>query len=301
MSKRTPRPASIVVPLLCLGMAACVHVQQSTRFSGPASLTVEEVAKELVVCGHEPAVTDVRAGLVQTRWEDTGFLYGFVQEREASIFRRYTVTLTRGAADTSVAVRADVKRCPKGAEVSANNELRGACERLDGLVEQHQSELDALGARLHKALAVSPGHPRTARMRLAVVVFDIRFPAGMLQPDSVEQLTEYLATRLAETGLFAVVPRDELRKLLDAEKKRSYEELYSPEFQIELGRAVAAEKSLATRVLEVGDGCTVTARLYDLKTETAEQAAAVKAACSTEAMPAALDELTRLLVDRVRR
>jgi hypothetical protein len=71
--------------------------------------------------------------------------------------------------------------------------------------------------------------------------------------------------------------------------------------QIELGKALAAEKTLATKILRLGPSCTLTSALYDLKTETAESAASVHSDCSLGAVAQALDRLVRALGDQADR
>ena len=62
------------------------------------------------------------------------------------------------------------------------------------------------------------------------------------------------------------------------QKKETYKSCYDQSCQIEMGRELAAEKTLATWVLKVGETCQVTATLYDLKKGTTELAAIHEAA-----------------------
>jgi hypothetical protein len=107
-----------------------------------------------------------------------------------------------------------------------------------------------------------------------VAVFDLQDGArkGRLPDDSLDQLTDYLAALLTERVGYRVVPRDQLRARLAEQKTESFRQCFDQSCQIELGRALAAEKSLAAKVLHFGSKCAVTAVLYDLRSETTERA-----------------------------
>jgi hypothetical protein len=109
-----------------------------------------------------------------------------------------------------------------------------------------------------------------------VAVFDIQDPSKKLpKAEDRDQLTEYLAAQLTELAGFRVVPRDQLRARLLQQKTAGYQQCYDQSCQLELGKAMAAEKSLSTKLLKVGRRCALTASLYDLKTETTEAATTV--------------------------
>ena len=103
-----------------------------------------------------------------------------------------------------------------------------------------------------------------------------------------ESLSNYLATRLAETGAFQVMPGEEIRKRLGEKKKESYKECYDRSCQIDLGREMAAEKSLSTQLSRMGSKCTLTMTMYDLKKAAAEAAATERGGCDTDGIMALL-------------
>ncbi|HSA24008.1 MAG TPA: hypothetical protein P5076_21290, partial [Myxococcota bacterium] len=85
-----------------------------------------------------------------------------------------------------------------------------------------------------------------------VAVFDIQDASRMLpRAEDRDQLTEYLAAQLTELAGFRVVPRDQLRARLQQQKTVGYQQCYDQSCQIELGKAMAAEKSLSTKLLKV--------------------------------------------------
>lgn len=139
--------------LAALALAGCTTPQRPFQFiAPPLPDAADAAARALAANGHAPASIDRQAGIVLTKWEDTGFNYGFVQNQPASIVRRFTVTLAPGPAGTNVVVRMDAKRCQKGGFTIGDLDVRGPCEALDGILEQQQREVDQLGLSLRQAL-----------------------------------------------------------------------------------------------------------------------------------------------------
>ena len=106
--------------------------------------------------------------------------------------------------------------------------------------------------RMFSAIVLSvllvPASPH-AGQRPIVAVFDMEDKGSGLAPNSLFNLTEYLAARLTEEG-YQVIPRDEIRSRLKEQKTESFKECYDQSCQIELGRELAAEKTLSPRVLK---------------------------------------------------
>jgi hypothetical protein len=111
-----------------------------------------------------------------------------------------------------------------------------------------------------------------ARAKSIVAVFDIQFAKGVSTSESKEALTDYLAVRVAATGAFRVIPRSQIKQRLTRLKVESYKDCYDQSCQIELGRELAANKSLATRVMVMGGQCVLALTLFDLKKATTELA-----------------------------
>jgi len=124
--------------------------------------------------------------------------------------------------------------------------------------------------------------PAQQRKAPFVAVFDIEIKGIDLSDDERESLSNYLATRMAETGAFQVIPREEIRKRLWEKKKESYKECVERSCQIALGKEVAAEKSLSTQLSRLGAKCTLTMTLFDLKKAATEAAATERGGCDTE-------------------
>jgi hypothetical protein len=229
-----------------------------------------------------------------------------------SYYSRYFVRLERAAAGrvaidgVGVPVLGGEMACPASvaAELGCRAPLlsRGGDEDLATSVKREwgydvsgASEAEILQGLLDE-LRRAPRTSGSASSRRAIVaVFDVDDQARALRAAALAQLTEYLATKVTQAG-YQVVPRDQLRSRISAEKRESYKSCFEQRCQIELGRALAAQKSLATKLLRVGGQCVLTSQLYDLKTETAERAASAKSAsCGEGALLVAIDELARQL------
>jgi hypothetical protein len=113
--------------------------------------------------------------------------------------------------------------------------------------------------------------------------------------DRTGKFTDYLSAQLAESGAFRVIPGTALRARLREEKRESYKECYDRECQIEIGRELAAKKSVSTAVMTVGTLCLVTAVLYDLRRAASEAGASADGACDDNALTASLTIVARKL------
>jgi hypothetical protein len=124
-----------------------------------------------------------------------------------------------------------------------------------------------------------------------VAVFDIQDASKKHDKDALQQLTNYLGTLLTQSGAYKVIPQDQLRKNLLDEKKGSYKECFDERCRIELGKAMSAEKTLATTLIQVGSKCAVTSNLFDLKTETTDKGASVETGCSPDELLSAMKSI----------
>ena len=93
-----------------------------------------------------------RVGVIQTRWEDTGFGFGYVQREPATIVRRYVAALQQTPQGTIVTIRGEAQKCAQGGFSVGDTDVRGPCERLSGLIDQHQADLEVLGQRVQESL-----------------------------------------------------------------------------------------------------------------------------------------------------
>jgi hypothetical protein len=119
---------------------------------------------------------------------------------------------------------------------------------------------------------------------VVLAVFDVVDASRSLDPSTLDQLTDYLATRVAEALGYRVVPRDQIRARLAEGKAASYKACVDQSCQIELGKALAAQTRRSC-------SCALTGTLYDLRTETTAAAASTRTNCSSDALLSGIDQL----------
>ena len=135
----------------------------------------------------------------------------------------------------------------------------------------------------------------SAAPRPVVAIFDVEDRGAQLSPQRLDSLAHLISARLSEGGRFEVVPRSEVRSALRTQKLESFKECYDERCQIEVGKELAAQKTLATRITRFGKQCLVSVQLFDLKKSTAEAARTEKGACEEEAILKSLERALQAL------
>jgi len=128
-----------------------------------------------------------------------------------------------------------------------------------------------------------------------VAVYDIHNLGTPLSPNVVKRLGDYLAGRLAMCPRFAVAPRDQLREQLAGQRTESRRDCYDQSCQIEFGKLLSADKSLATSLIKLGRVCVVTSSLYDVRTETTDGAADEEGLCTEDGIRQSLKTVISML------
>lgn len=123
-----------------------------------------------------------------------------------------------------------------------------------------------------------------------IAVFDIENQGAPLDADTVGRLSNLMFDLLAGAG-FKLTPQDQVRQRVIELKRESYRDCYDQSCQIELGKTVAAQKSLSTRLLRIGDSCRLSAALYDLRTETTDRGATAEGPCTETGMAQAVHQV----------
>jgi|GEM_PF-2384005 len=146
---------------------------------------------------------------------------------------------------------------------------------------------------LTPALPVQPAAPVFQGPKSVVAVFDIQDTrkSRRLTREQNADLTAYLTTLLTNTKRYATVPKSDLKAALSAQKAQSYDACYDESCQIDIGKEVAAEKSLATRLSKFGQKCIVAITLYDLRKSTTENAVQDRVACDQDSLITAFERL----------
>ena len=123
-----------------------------------------------------------------------------------------------------------------------------------------------------------------AQPKPVVAVFDLDAKHAQLPRATVSQLDGLVGAELAATNRFTVVPKGEVKKALLDAKKESYRACYDEACQIELGKELAAERTLSGAIARLGKRCVISLRLYDLRTSATTKAATADGACTAEAL-----------------
>jgi cyclophilin family peptidyl-prolyl cis-trans isomerase len=124
---------------------------------------------------------------------------------------------------------------------------------------------------------------------------DARTGGAKLGAKELENLTDYLSTKLSSSGAFKIVPNAQLRSALSEKKAETYRACFDTSCQIEIGKELAAQKTLSTKIFMVGKQCVVASTLYDLREAASERSADVEGACDSGSIGAALKEIAAKL------
>ena len=132
---------------------------------------------------------------------------------------------------------------------------------------------------------------------VAVFPIEARDISG-LAPADIQKFTGLLDTVVSQSG-WRTVPRTAVRReqLVQA-KAESYDTCYDDACQIELGRAVSADKILVSTWVAFAEACELTIKLFDVATELTELAARAQSTCDESGLWAAIDEVGGKLVRR---
>ena len=131
--------------------------------------------------------------------------------------------------------------------------------------------------------------------RIVVAVFPLQDTAQVLSDDAEKNLTDYYGVKLAESGRFIIVPRNDIESAVRRLKAESYDACYDQSCQIEIGKEVAAQKALHTQVVRVGDSCAVASTLYDLRMGAAETAASERGGCTENELVESIEKVATTL------
>jgi Ca-activated chloride channel family protein len=131
-----------------------------------------------------------------------------------------------------------------------------------------------------------------------VAVFELETSGVRFYRPAQQRLNSYLANKLAGTG-YRVIPPGQLRHRLRAQKRASYRPCYDQACQIEIGRELAAEKSLSAKVLRLDERCIVALTLFDLKRAASERAADAGGGCGVTDVALSIERAVgRLALDQ---
>jgi hypothetical protein len=148
-----------------------------------------------------------------------------------------------------------------------------------------------LGA-LAMVAALAPARA-SAASRPVVAVFSVELRGlGGVRAAAIDA---YLATRLAETGRFELVPQARVQKALAARRRESHRPCYAQSCQIQIGQELAASHALVTQLHRLRGLCVVTSNLFDLRKATSSAAATALGACDEPSLLGLVDQVVAKL------
>lgn len=127
-----------------------------------------------------------------------------------------------------------------------------------------------------------------AEEKFVLAVFDLENDGTALSRKEVERVTDLIAAELAASRQFQVVPKSQLKAALTSKKSESYESCYAESCQIEIGKEVAAQQILSSRVQQFGKTCMLTLTLFDLRKSTSVGGATERSGCDLESLAGAV-------------
>lgn len=120
--------------------------------------------------------------------------------------------------------------------------------------------------------------------RPVVAVFGLQDNGTRLKQRDLDRLLDFIGASLTESGRYLVVPREEVKAALNRQKAESYKQCYAQSCQIDIGKELAAEMSLAGTVSRFGGRCIVSLKLFDLAKATQEAAGTGTGKCDEDSV-----------------
>ncbi len=141
---------------------------------------------------------------------------------------------------------------------------------------------------------VLPAASATAQSSEIIAVFEIERRGVPLKAATMANLNDYMYGRLAFAG-FKLTPQSQVRERVVDLKRESHKDCFDQSCQIELGKAVSADKSLSSQLIKIGDVCSLQSQIYDLKTETTDTGAQAEGPCTVIGIKGCIDQVVAIL------
>ena len=131
--------------------------------------------------------------------------------------------------------------------------------------------------------------PLLAQDKPILAVMEIEDETGKFSDNQIQQAAKYLRAKLEVAGTFMVVPKSRQDKALIRElRKESYKDCYAEQCQIELGKELAADTILKSRVTEFAGTCTLSSAMVSLGSAASVGGASADFDCSEKGLKGAL-------------
>ena len=129
-------------------------------------------------------------------------------------------------------------------------------------------------------------------------VFDIESKSIPIKTGVMVDLGDYMFVRLAAAG-FRLTPQGQVRERVIELKRESHHDRYDQSCQIELGKAIAAKKSLSSRLIRIGNLCVLQSTIFDLLTESIDKGAEAQGPCTVSGIMASIDRVIAIFTGKV--
>lgn len=116
-----------------------------------------------------------------------------------------------------------------------------------------------------------------------IAVFDVDSQNGPEMSVALRNsLRDFVEGLLVQSGEYQAVPAEQLQDGIAKAKRKTGDPCYKRSCQIELGKALAASKTVALQVNKIGSTCTVRVSVFDLRKETTDKTAVEETACTED-------------------
>lgn len=92
-------------------------------------------------------------------------------------------------------------------------------------------------------------------------------------------------------GGVRLIPKNQVQERLVQVKRQSHNDCYDQSCQIDLAQSIAANKSLSSKLIKLGDVCSLQSQIYDLKKETTEKGVEAQGPCTIAGIKASIDQV----------
>lgn len=135
----------------------------------------------------------------------------------------------------------------------------------------------------------------SAQTEAKVAIMPTQDDTGEFDRETLEAATGYLRTKFAESGDYLVIDKsrqaEKRREVVKNLKRESYKECYDESCQIEVGKALMADRALSATIGKLGDVCLLRAEMIDLAKEASIDGASAEFDCTSSGLREAVSTI----------